>query len=1276
MGIDCDRCHGDEFPYFASGTDANGDGVIDLAETDVCNRCHADGRGGPPHDTGFKTGWSDPSYSLSCDGCHGGRPHLDARTMATDAHLRKVGEAWIRQYHCTYCHATTVDETWNLTALHADGTVDVAIATRWNMAGKPPAGYAPATKVCSNVYCHSDGLASGSHVYDVVWDAPGHKGCNACHGHPVTDCTACHPGGISWSEENNWMSSMPMYPNGGPGTSTANSHNRHLMTHFSCENCHVDTVVGACGDCHDDGIPPGDMGEVGHVDAAFHVNKNRDVRFLDGGTYNRVNKSCTNTTCHTGTEPVWGDSVSGQVICLSCHGTTEPDVDDHDPFNGIRARINLTQWFDAGHGRTAASGNYSSGNPPAAFPGNPCWYCHDYDVLHEDASNPYRLKIHSQFTSHFEMECVFCHMEGTDAECLGCHDHGESLAPQLVAIAEPVDHTGWTGGATSCLTSGCHPDDATQHRSDAGTWTAAQKADIRNQYEMMGVCLKCHDEDANGRCAECHQGPQYRLGYDPGTGFIPGTTHASTSHFGYKHYRAHKEHGVWKGGKFCWDCHDAHGDANLYMIQDRVSLSTDGTFGIPLETAAVRFTRAQSGLDYVKLEAPYDGICNVCHTATEHYTATLGDGHMAGRVCTTCHEHRFGDSHASGQACNECHTAKPVTRHAGLGQPRDCTKCHDGAVKLRMDILGQFRAPSHHVQGVPVSNRHCYACHWEATPEGLIDPQYHEGFNSRDHSSVPNAPVDLVLWGPGERPAQYELGVTAVTFTANKIGSAEERGEVAKVTQVCLACHSDDNNDTDPFGDSKTPRQYAWDRSSIAARYSDPGTTPWGKYPSAPGGAPKAVTKAFSAHGNAVANEGGWSATGPWDDFRKFDRAGEDYALPNTRTGPVNVQCYDCHNSHGSKTVGVTSSYMTFDGTYNGGNLKETQAGRGGYTSTYRAQAGTGTLNPYAVGAAQCFDCHLTEARGTRPPGYPTGFATPWGYNTTFGATAPILGYRDSPRFADAARGNIERFPYKVSSPFKGGHLKASSPLGTPAAWQLNGLCTGCHDPHGVSPSLGADREYAVPLLRSTWLTSPYKEDAAPPDAYGSYANTTTNAWGKYRANQNDLYRSRLNVQAGYWLDRNTFGAGSFVAEGDALFGGLCLVCHPKETLVDGAPRNTAWKGLDRAHEAVKGWGANLEHQFTCSKCHQAHVSALPRLMRTNCLDYNHRGRKASGGQAWMADRESSAAHGYGNHMGYPNADLLGNRNTAEAANTCHFNAPGNSGTWPSRNLWNVVTPW
>ena len=116
-----------------------------------------------------------------------------------------------------------------------------------------------------------------------------------------------------------------------------------------------------------------------------------------------------------------------------------------------------------------------------------------------------------------------------------------------------------------------------------------------------------------------------------------------------------------------------------------------------------------------------------------------------------------------------------------------------------------------------------------------------------------------------------------------------------------------------------------------------------------------------------------------------------------------------------------------------------------------------------------------------------------------------------------------------------------------------------------------------------------------------------------------------------------------------------------------------------RIHKAVKGWGNNKEHSYSCSKCHQPHNSGLPRLMQTNCLNVNHRGNRASGGQAWSAAKTSflSYSTGYGfQYRGYPEGNVLGNNKSSLASISCHGGAANNPGTWPTNNLWNTVTPW
>jgi predicted CxxxxCH...CXXCH cytochrome family protein len=1422
--FDCEKCHAATAVGSVTINDAeqhldmekdvvfSAGGSYNAARLCASTYCHSDGAGGEGN---TPVSWSD-SGPLGCAGCHDGRIG-DASQISSNAHLRLANEAWIRQYPCHYCHYDTVDLASDIKdyGKHVNESVDIVFNPKWNIPGEAPASYNATTMTCDNLYCHSDGTTLNPTVQDFPWDLNQHAECDSCHGHRG-NCVDCHTADYQgWTAADQWKKATPMYENTGPGTDRANSHVRHLQTDFSCGNCHFNTVNEKCEDCHESmtDTPDAAMTEVGHIVPAYHVNKQKDVVFRDGGSYDPVTKTCSNTACHTGDDPVWGDSRNGAVLCLTCHGTTEADVDDYGAFNGTRAKINMTEWVTSGHGRETASGSYASGNPPADFPGNPCWYCHDKDVLHKDVTNPYRLKRHPQFERRFKKECVYCHMERKDEECWECHDTPESLTSghQLSDLTgiDPddslpftVDHAPFAGQDVSCLTSschlpqaesacrnchdnpatgsgavqldddvvrmrddgklyvvselrvgmsaapyavdhiefasggsysgvscmatsadwpptGCHSADVHIHNTGAGTWTVDQKEDIENQYVMMGVCLQCHDDDDNNRCNSCHSwsgAPEdnpYRLGYDPGTGFHSGSSKASSTHFGYKHFNDYRQSlndvefsaevsrveldqeydvthlvdsaqswaddalvgkslkftsgplvgeirpivtnsynsvtflgqlpsaidagttfevlaTVWRGGKFCWDCHDPHGDDNIYMIQNQVALKTDGLYGKPLQRAPVDFRRAISGLDFARNDAPYDGICNVCHSDVEHYRNDYGDAHRSGRRCTSCHSHGFGEGHGSDQSCDSCHAQKPVPNHLGFGQSRDCIKCHDGVINQRTDILRQFRGQSHHVQGIEVTNKHCYKCHWEATEEGLINNDYHAGYDYMTHETASGGRSDLVVWGADGRPDRYELGVTATTFNAATIGTAEERANVADVSQHCLGCHSAQNSDTDVFGDCKTPRQYAWDRTSIAERYLDPATTNWGKYSATPGAARKVQTKAFSAHGNAVANEGGWSAID-----------GEDETLPNTRAGDQNVQCYDCHNSHGSYTTGITSSYPTFDNTYRGANLKETQAGKGGYSVTYRAGAvedGAGVVNPMNPGASQCFDCHETRDAGSKP----------WGYFSTFGADKPIQSYRDSSRFGGGTTGHKTRFAYRAGKNTLGGHLKASAPLYNSADMPINGLCGGCHDPHGVSPSLGDDRTYAVPLLKGTWLTSPYKDD---------YPQVTSNQRASNFVN----------------IDRKTFGTVDGSSQGQPLtlsedaetFAGLCLRCHPKESLTDGIDKNTPFKSVDRIHETVKGWGNNAEHNFPCAKCHNPHSSGLGRLMRTNCLNVNHRGQVEAGG--------SPGYYSTGAGYAYPRTAYYSGG--ASWLPPCHESAPASGGNWNEQE-WNTITPW
>jgi hypothetical protein len=427
--------------------------------------------------------------------------------------------------------------------------------------------------------------------------------------------------------------------------------------------------------------------------------------------------------------------------------------------------------------------------------------------------------------------------------------------------------------------------------------------------------------------------------------------------------------------------------------------------------------------------------------------------------------------------------------------------------------------------------------------------------------------------------------------------------------------------------------------------------------------------------------------------------------FPNT-SGTGTVLCFDCHNSHGSKTPAatanaVTTTYSSATGRGRGGIPKDTTAGQGGYANTYRSYSGGNATqkNVYRAGAGLCFDCHNNSAAGAATS---AGNTTPWGYGT-YGATQGIYGYNDSPYFGKTG-GTFAKaltWPYLASlSANDGGHFGASSPLSTTPLRTINGLCSTCHDPHGVSPALGTNQQYAVPMLKNTFVTSPYKQDAATLNMnYGG----------------GDAVAQLSGALPGYHIDQNTFQAGTTGSPTTALrwvfataastlntlndtqFAGLCTGCHTKASINSTAAASSAnWKTPGRIHNSVKGWAStgggnagNTKHAYTCSKCHSTHNSLLPRMLVTNCLDVKHRNRVVSGGTFPAAlTGSNNSGNGLGRFPGGGGAAATGGRATAPgpwwfgtsgvaATQACHDSATAGGATYSAAGmLWNTKGTW
>jgi len=1192
--------------------------------------CHSDGQATPS--TYAVPTWGNAA-SGACGTCHGAS---SATPPASAPHRKHMGSTGPYRFACAECHSGSVQATASAAVIptFTNATTHVNKSREVRFDSTNPFGiYSSVTGSCLNLYCHSSGntavassslpgIYGGSVYARLSWN--GKTSCNSCHGRSTAN-------------------GMPDYATAGsPGSATANSHGKHVAS----------SAIG-CGECHEKTT------KSGSIRSAYHVNGTPSVFFNlsggnKGGVYTTANKTCASTYCHgTASAVAWG----GTTSCVSCHGAT------FTTFSSLRKKgahslhietNSLPVSFTAsGAGNLSASGaSYQFG----------CGSCH----------SPARAG-HANGVANSGSGAAEVYFGYTSAVMKGAYVPGSLQAGTDNGFT-------WTAG-TGCNTSYCHSNGQNAPGRVNVAWSAPRGS--------LG-CNGCHgnamSNSLSGKHVQ-HVNPNVQASLGAGNGFGCVQCHAKTlsngTTIGDRRYHVNKfvDYSSPRGGgssrynrgtKQCSNiyCH-SNGNPGALVYSDppawnsTATLGCNGCHGKGSQIGAPDYQnegsgnpRSNSHFGHIR-NASGTTICVECHakTASATISGSFKDYSAAKYHINGTPDVNFGARAGTSASYNKstgecsnvaCHGNVAVSWGSTGG---GCLTCHASPIGGRAAIGPQFSANSHHVQGTEATSAHCFQCHWEANADGTINYAYHD-------SATSGGPVDLVIYGAGSRPATYTEGTTAIRYTANGT-----RNEFAKINTHCLGCHSDRNNAATPFGDGKTPRQYAWDNNSISARYGDTSTTPWSKK-SGNNVTPKnTVTKALSAHGNATANHGGFNTSETW---------------PDTRNGAAIVLCFDCHNSHGSSVSGTTTSYAS--ATANGGILKDTTAGKGGYTQSYRPAAGGSTVsrNLYNAGAGLCFDCHLTASAGTKP----------WGYSGTFGATQAILGFMDTPYFGTGTFPRQTTFSYKAT-PNMGGHFGASSALSISASRSINGLCTPCHDPHGVSPTLGANKVYAVPLLKGTWMTSPYKEDAAPATDENFVAIAAVGYNGEYEGptRSSTKLATQQTYMKAYRIDQNTFGPGGNAAmnstaypigETDAQFAGLCLNCHGKSTLTNGT--NHAWTSKDRIHESVNGWktvNGTIQHTFTCSKCHAPHNAGLPRLMVSNCLDSQHKGRVAyNTAPKLLGSYRGDEGYGSGRWPGSYSA-LVGEDGQLNVNKTftCHENNDATQ-KWNVKTRWNTGSGW
>ena len=657
-------------------------------------------------------------YPLDCKSCHG-MPPLDSaqRDVVTGAfqgnHQTHLPAA-ANPNDCVKCHsnnAYTID--------HYNGVINMAARIHnYSAAGVGAARYnkplffnqtsRPVLSTCSNVNCHFE-------TQTPVWSSampttPAGADCKLCHSFPPNTgvsgtshgkhyvyapawgglfgsltCTPCHSdGGVNGTavltyEHATSAGNRPIHFDATlqyTGAATKYLPSQAASRVFgSCSNtyCHSNGVQGAgnikvatpiwgtsatCGSCH--ASPMISNGHSYHLAAPYnygcelcHVNtvsNSTTINPVTGyqlHTNNAINvdfggfagtgtgvASCATTYCHSGSTvlPVWNNPAT--VTCGSCHkadNTTLTTFAHPVHLNSASVAYGPTYLQSLPGGTTASSckvchttypsnhvNNVKDVNLASCSAGVAGNNCHGNAVL----------TVANWQTARTAIKCEDCHMTPK-----------LSVIPTGAAtfITAPDQTLSKTKGHTAPTNSLGGP------MTGAPQCTTCHNASAAHISGVIGDAVRLTLANDNTQCASCHNVAGKVI-----SAFRNMSTHFTT----------------YKGPQnmLCRTCHYPHGTTNLSMIRTQLK-------GSWLNATAVTIVYTDAVNGFINT-VNNRGLCQVCHTKTNHYRAGVPEGnnhHTSG--CLGCHGHNAagGAFKPTGGACDSCHGYPPLPKNvAGL----------------------------------------------------------------------------------------------------------------------------------------------------------------------------------------------------------------------------------------------------------------------------------------------------------------------------------------------------------------------------------------------------------------------------------------------------------------------------------------------------------------------------------------------------------------------------------------------------------------------------------
>lgn len=322
----------------------------------------------------------------------------------------------------------------------------------------------------------------------------------------------------------------------------------------------------------------------------------------------------------------------------------------------------------------------------------------------------------------------------------------------------------------------------------------------------------------------------------------------------------------------------------------------------------------------------------------------------------------------------------------------------------------------------------------------------------------------------------------------------------------------------------------------------------------------------------------------------------------------MNSPCLSCHDGAGTSIMGVapttrdnintlwsatTTTSHTYLATTNAPPQKTKARSAHAAPATNALKDETGRTG--YTGAVACLECHPSHGSSVKSPDSAKGNLAVVGNMMKTGYSEPgtCWGCHDAAGVKDYMGDSTTAGTHWTGTKKSAFAYKQRAFLST---HEVNGAgqgftCSVCHNPHGTT----AGPQYYTPMLRGTWMTSPYPEDrtgksGATDTKYKGLINgpriESTLAYNK-PANWGLGYGASGGTgNDGYFIDDNTFGTTAVYGTAPAApthitqtvdqFGGLCASCHTSATWAGGT--TTAMKTYLDTTTFATGWGASVHN--------------------------------------------------------------------------------------------------